>query len=324
MKTAFRQSAFLIVLIFLSAVSHLSVSGQKIELSEKKVLFLGNSITYQGNYLNDIEAYLATRNPSNKYFFLNLGLPSETVSGLSEPEHANGKFPRPDLHERLSRILADIKPDIVFACYGMNDGIYLPFEESRFEKFRSGIQWLHDTISSIGAKIIHITPSYYDERRGESPGYEQTLSQYSKWLLRQRSDQHWEVIDVHTPMANYVDAHRKLDAKLRLDGFDLAPDGIHPQRAGHWIMAKYILLYLGIKDVKGIASIEDALKDVQDGKQILQVITDRQTILRDAWLTQTGHKRPGLAKGLPMKEAVEKEKELHQKLFYLLAQDQQN
>jgi len=31
---------------------------------------------------------------------LNLGLPSETVSGLSEPNHAGGAFPRPDLHER--------------------------------------------------------------------------------------------------------------------------------------------------------------------------------------------------------------------------------
>src|SRR2546425_2764856 len=38
--------------------------------------------------------------------FLNLGLPSETVSGLSEEGHAGGQFPRPDLLERLARVLA--------------------------------------------------------------------------------------------------------------------------------------------------------------------------------------------------------------------------
>ena len=36
------------------------------------------------------------------------------------------KIPRPDLHERLERVLTQTKPDLVFARYGMNDGIYLP------------------------------------------------------------------------------------------------------------------------------------------------------------------------------------------------------
>ena len=50
---------------------------------------------------------------------------------MSEEGHAGGKFPRPDLHERLDRALPKTKPDLVFACYGMNDGIYLPLDEAR-------------------------------------------------------------------------------------------------------------------------------------------------------------------------------------------------
>ena len=61
----------------------------------KRVLFLGNSITYAGTYVSAIEAYLITHFPKQSYEFINVGLPSETVSGLSEPNHADGRFPRP-------------------------------------------------------------------------------------------------------------------------------------------------------------------------------------------------------------------------------------
>src|SRR5689334_22643176 len=94
-----------------------------------RVVILGDSITYSGQYVDDVEAVLRSRSLMDGLEFLNLGLPSETVSGLSEPGHAGGKFPRPDLHQRLSRVLAKSKPDLLIACYGMNDGIYHPFSE---------------------------------------------------------------------------------------------------------------------------------------------------------------------------------------------------
>ena len=81
----------------------------------RRVLFLGDSITHSGQYVEVIEAYFATRFPERTIEFLNLGLPSETVSGLSEEGHAGGSFPRPDLHERLARVLEKTKPDTVLA-----------------------------------------------------------------------------------------------------------------------------------------------------------------------------------------------------------------
>src|SRR5829696_7424033 len=71
----------------------------------KRVLVLGDSITHGGQYVEYIEAYFVTRFPDRHLEFINVGLPSETVSGLSEPGHAGGQFPRPDLHERLGRVL---------------------------------------------------------------------------------------------------------------------------------------------------------------------------------------------------------------------------
>ena len=163
----------------------------------KRILFLGNSITYSGQYVSYIDAYLTLQYPDRDFEIINVGLPSETVSGLSESGHADGKFPRPDLHERLKRILERTKPDLIFSCYGMNDGIYLPFDEERFQKYKEGINWLNQEVRVNGTPIVHITPPIYDGSKGEA--YANVLDIYSDWIISKRYTDGWKVIDVHWP-----------------------------------------------------------------------------------------------------------------------------
>ena len=188
--------------LLFSQFFHTSAADQLLP-GAKRVLFLGDSITYSGEYVDFIEAYFATRFPKRQIEFLNLGLPSETVSGLSEEGHAGGQFPRPDLHERLARVLDKTRPDTVLACYGMNDGIYLPFSDERFAAFTNGIFRLRQAVLISGAKIIHVTPPIFDETRGKGPGYAKTLDRYSDWLLSQRAAG-WDVVDLHRSMDNFM------------------------------------------------------------------------------------------------------------------------
>src|SRR5258708_5680889 len=123
------RSLFILIII---CIHQTSGYAQNISQNVRRILFLGNSITWQGDNVNAIEAYLTVHYPGRQFEIINAGLPSETVSGLSEPGHADGAFPRPDLRERLARVLAQTKPDLVFACYGMDDGIYMPFDPDRF------------------------------------------------------------------------------------------------------------------------------------------------------------------------------------------------
>ena len=281
--------------------------------SVRRVVFLGNSITYDGRYIAFVETYLRARYPNRLLDIINLGLPSETVSGLSEAGHAEGRFPRPDLYERLGRVLAGTKPDLVIACYGMNDGIYLPFDEGRFEKFRTGIDWLHETVRQSGAHIIHLTPPVYDELKGGKTGYAAVLDRYSDWLLNQKTARNWSVIDLHYPMKQYLDAHRKVDA-----AFALAEDGIHPGDVGHWLMAKSILLGLGETVIVPAPDLKTAVAPVQPATRFLKLVTERQHLLRDAWLTATGHQRPGLKAGLPVDAATAKGAEMDEQFQKLL------
>jgi lysophospholipase L1-like esterase len=314
---ALRAAKWLLFFASMLLASSSTCSAQ-IPPNVQRVLFLGNSITYAGQYVTDIEAYFITHYPQRHIEFINVGLPSETVSGLSEPGHADGAFPRPDLHERLARVLAATKPDLVFACYGMNDGIYMPFDTGRFAKFKEGITWLHNMVTASGAQLIHVTPPFFDELKGGHPGYAAVLDKYAEWLLGQRKKAGWQVADLHFAMKKYLEAHRKVDEQFAIDGFALAPDGVHPGDAGHWIMAKQILLYLGETSVAKAPSINAALGSIPNGEKILELVEQRQTMMKDAWLTATGHKRPGMNVGLPLAEAQAKAAEIKKQIRELL------
>lgn len=302
-----------LALVLLSGLVAVSAASPEIfPAGVKRVVFLGDSITYGGGYVCDITAWLRTREPGRQFEIINVGLPSETVSGLSEPEHLTRyKFARPDLHERLERVLAQTKPDLVIACYGMNDGIYLPLDEARFQAFRDGIQWLHAAVEKGGAKIIHVTPPVFDELKGGHPGYGAVLDKYSDWLVTQRAAG-WQVIDLHTPMKQALTAAREKDS-----AFAFAKDGIHPGESGHWLMARTILTNLGATDVADAATDLSMLARWRHGPEILQLIRQQQAVMKDAWLTATGHKRP-MRPGLPLAEAQAKAGELEKQIKPLL------
>ncbi len=286
----------------------------------RRVVFLGDSITYSGQYIEFIEAYLRVEDPALRCEFLDLGLPSETVSGLSEPGHAGGAFPRPDLHERLDRVLARARPDLIVACYGMNDGIYHPFSEERFEKFRDGMRSLREKAAASGARVLHVTPPVFDplpikaktlpaglaEYRQPYEGYDDVLDRYSGWLLSQVAEG-WDVVDVHGPMKRFLNQERARDPNFRLAG-----DGVHVDPTGHWIIAREILRHWGVGDreLADATSADQVLKARPHGLEVLKRIQQKQRLFKDAWLTATGHRRPGMKPGEPLDAAERKAGEI--------------
>lgn len=303
--------AFVFLMFIHPTVSVFSQSNYEIPAKTKKIVFLGNSITYAGQYISYVETYFTLNHPDRELEWINVGLPSETVSGLSEENHANGAFPRPDLHERLDRVFEQLSPDLVFVNYGMNDGIYLPLEEKRFQKYKDGINWLDAKIRKIDAEVIYMTPPVYDPIKG--PVYANVLDNYSDWLLSRKFTDDWKVIDIHWPMLNYLEDQRELDST-----FYLAKDGVHPGEVGHWLMAKEILISLGESEVKNIGDIYEAIASFVNGEEVLRLISKRQALLRDAWLTATGHLRPGLSEGIPLEEAEKKAMEIEVQIKDLL------
>jgi lysophospholipase L1-like esterase len=295
----------------------------------RRVVFLGDSITYAGGYIEFIEAYARTRFPDRAIEFLNLGLPSETTSGLSEPGHAGGKFPRPDVHERLGRVLEKTRPDLVVACYGMNDGIYHPLSEERFARFRAGITRLRERCAAGGARVVHVTPPVFDpepirdktlpaglpQYRQPFEGYDAVLTRYSEWLLGRR-EAGWEVVDLHGPMSRFLAEQRARDPAFRL-----ANDGVHMNVTGHWLAARALLEHWGATDLAGAGDPSALLAGHAHGERVLALVQQRQRLMKDAWLRETRHLRPGMKEGLPLDEARARAAELDRQIAGLLRRD---
>lgn len=237
------------------------------------VLFLGDSITYHGGYVQYVETFLRARYPERRIGLLNLGLPSETCTGLSEPEHP---FPRPNVHERLDRALAKVRPDWVVLCYGMNDGIYYPYSEERFQQYRKGILSAVEKVRKLGARPIVMTPSAFDP----SPlgaralpdgapryswmtpyaGYDGVLARYSAWLVSQRTHE-LPVVDCHTAVNRALQALRQ----GRPD-FALASDGVHVGAAGQALLAFELLTGLGAEPTVDSARLDYAARKTVRGR----------------------------------------------------------
>jgi lysophospholipase L1-like esterase len=281
-----------------------------------RIVFLGDSITQAGDYVVDCECWLLEH--GFEVEVLNLGLGSETATDLTAAEnaahlHAFG-FGRPFLSERLDRVLSLTKPDLLFACYGMNDGGSLPANASGTKRFAKAMTKLRDAAGKAGVKrVVICTPPVFDDKGdAKQKFHEENLARYTTWLLSKRA-KGWEVVDIHTPMRRALDEGRAKDA-----AFHFAADGVHPGRAGHWLMAREILTqFFGVK-LEGVTCAEDIFP--ARGSEIRKLVRERMVLLFDAWMTQIGHKRPGVTggpgakPGLPIAEASAKADELSKRI----------
>jgi hypothetical protein len=67
-------------------------------------------------------------------------------------------------------------------------------------------------------------------------------------------------------------------------------------------------------EVAKMESVQPMVAATPRGSEILSLIQQRQRIMKDAWLTETGHQRPGMKKGLPLAEAQVQAAELDARL----------
>lgn len=207
------------------------------DLAGKRVVFLGDSITQAGGYVTFVDYYLEKLYPEKNFDIYGLGLASETLSGLSEDNHAGGAFPRPCLFERLERLLKKAKPEVVFACYGINDGIYQPLDSERFAAFQQGVNKLIEQCQAAGVEqVVMVTPPIYDT--ATKPGqfnYDSVMTEYAAWEVK-LDRPGVLVVDLHSAMRKARDARAEVFSK----------DKVHPGAEGHLFMAKTILTGLGV------------------------------------------------------------------------------
>ncbi|WP_178991356.1 SGNH/GDSL hydrolase family protein [Winogradskyella schleiferi] len=269
---------------------------KELPLHNKRVLILGNSITQHGGYVDFMEYYLRTHYPDNQLDIISIGLSGETISGTSE---SGRDFPRPNVRKRLDSALHIIKPEVVLACYGMNDGNYHPLDSLRFEAYKKGILELKTKVETHGAQLILMTPTVFDpnpiENRVSKAGepyeywhpyykYNDVLTVYSNWLL-----------NLETEALHVVNLHHHLDSilttmkRIKSDS-TFVPDGVHPNKIGHFYMAKKIL-----NDIYPEITIENPNLEIERLKDnsLYELIRKRRELRSEGWRNYVGYTKNG-------------------------------
>jgi lysophospholipase L1-like esterase len=275
--------------------------GTEPDLRNKRVMVLGDSITRAHTWVSIVDYHLQNSYPQDRIDIIGVGLASETASGLSEEAHS---YPRPCIHERLGRLLDMIKPQVVIACYGMNDGIYHPLHPERLSAYQNGMERLIARSRSAGVdRIILMTPPPFDPVSAAANGkdvlgpgqgaaysykqpyedYDDVMTAYGKWLLTLDNGEDIIVADVHKVVASYWKKQRSVDPD-----FSLNQDGIHPGFTGHLLMADAVLDRIGMKvDDSDISRQEQSIRK----DPMFNLIDQRSRLRGDAWRKRAGYIR---------------------------------
>ncbi len=276
-----------------------SCKHQTVKTSSPTYLFLGNSITYGGRYVDYIETAFLLNNEELAPKIVNLGLSSETLTGISEDDHP---FPRPSLLERLSACLDSVQPDHVIACYGINCGIYHPFDSVIFTSFKTGIQQLIREVRVRDISLTLLTPGpfasdvanvvSFDSVPGYSyrnpyKEYDKVMEIFSEWILSLDTIPEVKVVDIRSPLKR----HTPLSYSQQ--------DPIHPNATGHAIIAEAIL------DCWNVSSNQDVLSSGVDITQsdsawlTLEKMVQSQRMSYDrSLLNRIGHQHPVIMKSI--------------------------
>ncbi len=306
-------NCWFVILVFCSALSLSNAAhagGDVVSLEGKRVLWVGDSITHQGAYVSFAEYFLEMALPESTFDIIEVGRPSETLSGLSEKTHPG---PRPCVFSRLQRCLEVIKPQIVVACYGMNDGIYHPQSSERLQAFKDGVNRLIRDCHAAGAQVILLSPPPFDAlplvtlSKADAPdfsyrtpfeGYDAVLTDYATWEQTIPQNDAW-TIDVHTPLLDYLRKQRLIDPK-----FSFVADGIHPNLSGNLLMAETIIKQLGLQTAQIGGDLDHTLADIQ-ADPLFCLIAKQHEIRSEAWLKDvaTTTDSPELTAGVAKSEA---------------------
>ncbi len=198
-----------------------------------RVVFYGDSITDGGAYCRYVESFVLTRFPNLAISYLNAGWSGDRVTG-----GGGGS-----IDQRLERDVISRKPTVVTIMLGMNDGGNRSFDDKLFNLYQTGYEHIVQKLKAALplARLVLIKPSAYDDVNVPPSfpgGYNSVLLKYSDYVDQLGKENGCLVVDFNAPIVDMLTKAKGYDAETAKR---LIPDRIHPEPAGHLVMAEALL-----------------------------------------------------------------------------------
>jgi len=208
-------------------------AGQLLKKGDRLAI-CGDSITEQKKYSRLMEDYLTACQPQLQIAVRQLGWGGERAS---------------DFLTRMTNDCLRFKPTIATTSYGMNDHGYQPYQDSIGAAYRSNMQAVVKAFKAHGVRVVVGSPGtiakipWWEAGKYKIDDLNDNLGQLRNIDVELARQEKVGFADVYTPMLRGGEAARQqYGEKYELNG----NDGIHPEWAGHAVMAYAYLKALGV------------------------------------------------------------------------------
>lgn len=219
---------------------HVSVFAQTQQFKKNdRVVFVGNSITHNGEYYHNVFLYYVTRFPGQPFTYFNCGISGDVTGGILR---------------RMDDDILSHNPTHAVIMIGMNDvnrGLYgshpitnvdtLRRREEAIEIYKIRLDSIVNIFMSKGIKVILQKPSIFDQtaviKRPNNLGANDALKICADYIQILSDKYKLPVVDYWTILNNVNLNLQKKDSSATIIG----PDRVHPQSPGHLIMAYQFL-----------------------------------------------------------------------------------
>lgn len=210
-----------------------------------QLAIIGDSITEQKRYSRIIETYLTVCTPE-----LNIGVRQYGWSGETAAHFLT----------RLDNDCLRFHPTIATLCYGMNDFKYRPFDEENGNWYRENYTNLVTRLQKAGARVVVGSPgcvgkvaSWVKTASGTLEDHNLSLCAFRNIALSIADSNKTRFADHFWTMFTQGAAARQRYG----EAYNIAGnDGVHPDWAGHLVMAYDYLHALGLSGEIGVFEID--------------------------------------------------------------------
>ncbi len=207
-------------------------SPKQMQLKQgEQIVAIGDSITAEGGYLNDIDAVLAKRYPDLK-------IPAVINKGI-------GGQKAEDLVPRFDKDVVQLKPAYVTLSIGINDVWHRlgnPHDAKVLAAYKRNVAKMVDAAQQAGIKVILLTPTVIGEDANTKGN--KRLTMYIDAEKQIAAEKKCQLVDLH---AMFLTALKQKPADKK---YWLTRDDVHMQPPGNAIMAIGVLRALGVPDAE--------------------------------------------------------------------------
>lgn len=210
-----------------------------------RLAICGDSITEQRMYSRIMETYLTVAQPQLHVQVRQYGWSGEWASGFLK---------------RMTNDVLRFHPTVATTCYGMNDHMYRPYTDSIGESYASNMLDVVLAFKSIGARVVLGSPGCMGLKQAP---WSKSAAPVEEDNLNLAMLRNIDVDIAKTEQVTFADVFwpmfdAQFEARQRFgDDYHLAgKDSVHPNWAGHLIMAYAFLKALGVSGDIGTITVD--------------------------------------------------------------------